>query len=322
MTTQTTIPASRDPVLHVTGLTKTFGQGELAVTAVGGVDLDVHPGEVVLIMGPSGSGKTTLLLMLGAMLRPTAGAIQVGGLDIAGAPERRLPALRAHRFGFVFQDFNLLSALTVAENVELACNLAGVTGHPAHQRARVLLERVGLGRRLGFRPEQLSGGEKQRVAIARALANDPPLILADEPTANLDSAIGRQVARLLRQLATEDRRAVVIVSHDTRLNEIADRVLWLEDGTFRELATMATDPVCGMTVPRHDHPHLQGDNIVWWFCSVACREEFTADPGRFAANQGPVGTAIRGRSRSAAAPRPDHEHQQGAPQTTGYTLGG
>jgi len=137
MTTQTApVLASRDPALHVAGLSKTFGHGELAVTAVGGVDMDVHPGEVVLIMGPSGSGKTTLLLLLGAMLRPTAGVIQVGGLDIARAPERRLPSLRARRFGFVFQDFNLLSALTVAENVELACNLAGVTGHGARQRAR------------------------------------------------------------------------------------------------------------------------------------------------------------------------------------------
>jgi putative ABC transport system ATP-binding protein len=294
MTTQPmTVPASRDPALHITDLTKTFGQGELTVTAVGGVDLDVGPGEVVLIMGPSGSGKTTLLLMLGAMLRPTAGVIQVGGLDLARAPERRLPGLRAHRFGFIFQDFNLLSALTVAENVELACNLAGVTGRRARQHARALLQRVGLSHRLGFRPEQLSGGEKQRVAIARALANDPPVILADEPTANLDSAGGRQIARLLRQLATEDDRAVVIVTHDTRLEEIANRVLWLEDGTFRELATMATDPVCGMTVAQHDGPHLQLDGTVWWFCSTACREEFTADPGRFASNQGPTRPAIR-----------------------------
>ena len=287
MTTQTmTAPQGHDAVLHdavlhVTGLTKTFGQDALAVTAVAGVDLDVHPGEVVLIMGPSGSGKTTLLLMLGAMLRPTSGAIQLAGLDLARAPERRLPSLRTHRLGFVFQDFNLLSALTALENVELACNLAGTTGHAARRRARGLLERVGLAHRLGFRPEQLSGGEKQRVAIARALANDPPIILADEPTANLDSAIGRQVARLLRQLATADGRAVVIVSHDTRLQEIADRVLWLEDGTFRELSTMATDPVCGMTVPQHDHPHLQHDGQVWWFCSTACRDEFTANPDRF-----------------------------------------
>jgi putative ABC transport system ATP-binding protein len=292
MTLATVTPADRQAILHVTGLTKTFGQGALAVTAVGGVDLDVHPGEVILIMGPSGSGKTTLLLMLGAMLRPTAGVIQVGGLDLARAPERRLPGLRARRFGFVFQDFNLLSALTAAENVELACNLAGITGRPAHQRARALLQRVGLSHRLSFRPEQLSGGEQQRVAIARALANNPPLILADEPTANLDSAIGRDVARLLRQLATEDDRAVVIVSHDARLEEIADRVLWLEDGTFRELTTLATDPVCGMTVPQHDHPHLQHDGQVWWFCSVACRQEFAADPGRFASSQAPGRSAL------------------------------
>jgi putative ABC transport system ATP-binding protein len=298
-----TLP-SRNPVLQVTGLTKTFGQGELAVTGVADVDLDVHAGEVVLIMGPSGSGKTTLLLMLGAMLRPTAGAIQVAGLDLARAPERRLPGLRAHRFGFIFQDFNLLSALNAAENVELACNLAGVTGHAAHQRARALLERVGLGHRLGFRPEQLSGGEMQRVAIARALANDPPVILADEPTANLDSAIGHQVARLLRQLATEDGRAVVIVSHDTRLQEIADRVLWLEDGSFRELATMATDPVCGMTVARHDTPHLQRDGVVWWFCSSACRDEFLTNPTHFIHASG-----------DAAGERHDHQPTRWRPHT-------
>jgi putative ABC transport system ATP-binding protein len=136
-----------------------------------------------------------------------------------------------------------------------------------------LLERVGLGHRLSFRPEQLSGGETQRVAIARALANDPPVVLADEPTANLDSA-GHQIARLLRQLATEDYRAVVISSHDILLQEIADRVLWLEDGSFRELATMATDPVCGMTVARQDIPQLHRDGIVWWSCSSACRDEF------------------------------------------------
>jgi len=131
------------------------------------------------------------------------------------------------------------------------------------------------------------------VAIARALANDPPLILADEPTANLDSAHGRQVARLLRQLASEDQRAVVIVSHDTRLEEIADRVLWLEDGTFRELATMATDPVCGMTVPQHDRPHLLLDGTVWWFCSTACRQEFAADLARFTVQSGAVRPATR-----------------------------
>ena len=260
--------------LVVRGLTKTFGDGDLAVHAVRDVDLHVNVGEVVLIMGPSGSGKTTLLLMLGAMLRPSSGSVVVDGIDLATAPERRLPTLRARHLGFVFQDFNLLSALTAAENVELACNLAGTLGKPAHARARELLDRVGLSNRLDFRPDQLSGGEKQRVAIARALANDPKLILADEPTANLDSGHGRDIARLLRRLAREDRRSIVIVSHDDRLREVADRVLWLEDGAFGELETMAVDPVCGMSVDRTTAVFTEVAGQPWWFCSEACRADF------------------------------------------------
>ena len=267
--------------LAVHDLTKTYGEDDLAVAAVRHVDLDVDPGEVVLIMGPSGSGKTTLLLMLGAMLRPTSGTITVDGVDLATAPERSLPPLRARHFGFVFQDFNLLSALSALENVELACNLAGVRGKPARQRATELLTRLGLADRLSFRPDQLSGGEKQRVALARALANNATVILADEPTANLDSAHGRDIARQLRQLATDDGRSVVIVSHDDRLREIADRVLWLEDGQFRELAAMVTDPVCGMAVETTSpHRHtLEGRD--WWFCSAYCGDEFVAEPSRF-----------------------------------------
>jgi putative ABC transport system ATP-binding protein len=214
--------------------------------------------------------------MLGGWLRPTSGAIVVDGVDIARAPERELPRLRAHHFGFVFQDFNLLSALDARENVELACNLAGVRGHVAHARATDLLTRLGLGARLRFRPDQLSGGEKQRVAVARALANNAPVILADEPTANLDSAHGRDIARLLRQLATDDGRSVIIVSHDDRLREIADRVLWLEDGSFRELAAMVADPVCGMPVETASAFHRQLGDLTWWFCSEHCRDEFVA----------------------------------------------
>ena len=268
-------------VLSIHDLTKTYGAGELAVDAVRHVDLDVNEGEVVLVMGPSGSGKTTLLLMLGAMLRPTSGSIAVNGTDVATAPERSLPPLRAHRFGFVFQDFNLLSALDALENVEVACNLAGITGKAARQRATDLLTRLGLEKRLHFRPDQLSGGEKQRVAIARALANDAPVILADEPTANLDSGHGREISRILRSLATEDGRSVVIVSHDQRLKEIADRVLWLEDGQFRELTAMATDPVCKMAVETGEGIHAEHDGEVFWFCSAYCRDEFLADPSRF-----------------------------------------
>jgi len=269
--------------ISVRHLTKTFGEGEIAVHAVNGVDLDIEPGEVVLVMGPSGSGKTTLLLMLGAMLRPSSGSVLIDGVDLATAPERRLPALRATHLGFIFQDFNLLTALTALENVELACNLAGTTGHTARQRARDLLDRVGLTERSRFRPDQLSGGEKQRVAIARALANDPTVILADEPTANLDSGRGREIARLLRRLAEEDGRSIVIVSHDDRLRQIADRVLWLEDGAFRELAAMATDPVCGMAIEPAGNPTVTLDGHTWWFCSAHCHDEFTADPDRFRA---------------------------------------
>ena len=267
--------------VSVRQLTKTFGDGDLAVHAVRGVDLDVRAGEVVLIMGPSGSGKTTLLLMLGAMLRPTSGSVVVDGVDLATAPERRLPSLRASHLGFIFQDFNLLGALSALENVELACNLAGTAGRAAHDRGTELLERVGLANRLSFRPDQLSGGEKQRVAIARALANDPTVLLADEPTANLDSGHGREIARLLRRLAEEDGRSIVIVSHDDRLREVADRVLWLEDGTFSELARMATDPVCGMAVDVSTAPHIQADGDEWWFCSDACRVDFAAHSDRY-----------------------------------------
>jgi ABC-type lipoprotein export system ATPase subunit/YHS domain-containing protein len=202
-------------------------------------------------------------------------------IDITRARERDLPRLRARHFGFVFQDFNLLSALSALENVEFACNLAGVTGKAARDRAHVLLEQFGLGKRLEFLPAKLSGGEQQRVALARALANDPPLLLADEPTANLDSKIGHEVGRLLRSLAVEEQRSVLLVSYDARLKEVADRVLWLEDGTFKDLERMTIDPVCGMAVAQDQGPHYQHDGSVWWFCSIACRDEFVIRPEHF-----------------------------------------
>ncbi len=270
------------PAITVRHLTKTYGEGSVAVYAVRDVDLEVHPGEVVLIMGPSGSGKTTLLLMLGAMLRPTNGSIVIDGVDLATTPERKLPALRAHHLGFVFQDFNLLAALTAIENVEIACNLAGIKGSSAQRRATELLTQVGLADRLDFRPDQLSGGEKQRVAIARALANEPTVILADEPTANLDSSHGRDIARLLRQLAIDNGISIVMVSHDARLKEIADRTLWLEDGAFRQLDAMVSDPVCAMNVQPDDNtPHYEYASTTYWFCSAACRNEFGAAPQHY-----------------------------------------
>ncbi|RZU53210.1 putative ABC transport system ATP-binding protein [Krasilnikovia cinnamomea] len=266
--------------VRVRGLTKVFGTGDTAVRAVDGVDLDAAPGEVVLVMGPSGSGKTTLLLMLGALLRPTAGTVILNGVDVTTAADRQLPRLRARHIGFVFQDFNLLSALTVAENVELACNLAGTRGTAAHHRAADLLDRFDLSHRIRFKPHQLSGGEKQRVALARALANNPAIVLADEPTANLDSSHGLQVARLLRQLATTDQRAIIVVSHDERLRPFADRVLWLEDGHFRHLDQMPVDPVCGVPVPAGG-PHLTHDGHDIWFCADGCRDQYLTNPDRY-----------------------------------------
>ena len=267
--------------LVATGLEKTFGEGTVQVRAIRGVDLEVARGEVVLIMGPSGSGKTTLLSMLGAMMRPTVGSVVVDDVDIATLPEKKLPRFRARSFGFVFQDFNLLSALTAQENVEYALNLAGTSGRAAHERARTLLTKLGLGERLRFRPEKLSGGEKQRVALSRALANEPAVILADEPTANLDSKIGHEIARLLRKAADEQGRSVLIVSHDVRLKDIADRVLWLEDGEFKSVSEMATDPVCGMPVEREGSLHYLFEGTTYFFCSKECRDDFSADPLRY-----------------------------------------
>jgi putative ABC transport system ATP-binding protein len=217
------------PLLEVEGVTKRFGSGRTEVVAVDGVDLATGRGEITLVMGPSGSGKTTLLTMIGCLLRPSAGRIAIDGVEVTALPTREHARVRRTLVGFVFQTFNLLDALTAQENVEVALNIGGVKGAEAARRARTLLEEAGLAGRLEFLAQGLSAGERQRVAIARALANQPPLLLADEPTANLDSLHGREVMALLRDLTTQQRGAVV-VSHDERLRAIADRVVWLEDG--------------------------------------------------------------------------------------------
>lgn len=267
--------------LQVAGLTKRYGSGAAQVVAVKGVSLEVAPGEVVLIMGPSGSGKTTLLSMLGALLRPSEGSIRLNGTVLTALSERELPRFRLREFGFIFQDFNLLSSLSALENVALVAELAGARRKEARARAAAILTELRLEKRLQALPERLSGGEKQRVAIARALVNNPSLILADEPTANLDSSTGHEVSRLLRHIAKEQGKSVLIVSHDARIQDIADRVLWLEDGEFKEARTLATDPVCGMAVERGKVPHTQWQGQEYFFCSKGCREEFLLQPGKF-----------------------------------------
>jgi putative ABC transport system ATP-binding protein len=216
-------------IVELRAVSKRYGAGETAVQALEGADLQVFPGEVVLIQGPSGSGKTTLLSILGLLLRPTAGQVWVGGRDASALDERALPALRAATFGFVFQGFNLFPALTALENVAVPTRLKhGARG--TEDEASRLLEAVGLGHRLHAMPDQLSGGQKQRVAIARALGGNPPVILGDEPTAALDSKTALGVMELLRGLARQRGRAVVVVTHDSRLDRFADRVVRVEDG--------------------------------------------------------------------------------------------
>jgi len=215
--------------LETRALSMVYGTGDTAVRALDGVDFEVAAGQVMALMGPSGSGKTTLLMILGCLLHPTAGSVWVEGQALAGLSSRELAQLRLRRMGFIFQSYNLFPALTAAENVQVALELKGRD----LGEASALLELVGLaGRRRNF-PAQLSGGEKQRVAIARALAGDPPILLADEPTAALDSVNGRAVVRLLGDLAHAQGRAVVIVTHDPRIGELADRVVHIEDGRIQ-----------------------------------------------------------------------------------------
>jgi putative ABC transport system ATP-binding protein len=219
------------PLLALRGVSKTYGAGETAVQALAGADLDVFGGEVLLIEGPSGSGKTTLLSILGLLLAPTSGRVAVGGRDVTALGERDLPAIRAATFGFVFQGFNLFPALTALENVAMPLRMKGqLRGDDADDEARRLLGAVGLADRLHHLPADLSGGQKQRVAIARALGGNPPVILGDEPTAALDSKTALAVMDLLRALAKERGRAVVVVTHDHRLERYADRVVRVEDG--------------------------------------------------------------------------------------------
>ena len=267
--------------LRIENVSKRYGSGATEVSAVKDVSLTVEPGEIVLIMGPSGSGKTTLLSMLGALLKPTKGTIQLNGTMISELNENRLPEIRLRQFGFIFQDFNLLSSLTALDNVAIVAELAGLRRSEARKKAALLLVELGLEKRLSFLPEKLSGGEKQRVAIARALVNDPILILADEPTANLDSKIGHEIMRLLRHIAKEQGRSVVIVSHDQRIKDIVDRVLWLEDGQFREMVTMVSDPVCGMSLESGNAIEMDWNGQRYYFCAQGCKKEFSENPEKF-----------------------------------------
>lgn len=221
--------------IETQNLTKIYQEGKIEVTAVQPADLTLQEGEVVGLFGPSGSGKTTLLSILGCILKPSAGSLKIYGHEVSTLDEGRLPAIRKEYISFIFQGFNLFPALTAFENVLLGLRMKGMTGKNAEQRTADMLCEVGLGERMHFLPRDMSGGQRQRVAVARALSADSPIILADEPTGNLDFANGRKVMELLKQLAAEQKRCVVVATHDNRIEDIFDRTIYMEDGKISRI---------------------------------------------------------------------------------------
>jgi putative ABC transport system ATP-binding protein len=235
--------------LQLRNVTKTYQMGEVQVHALRGLNLAVQEGEFVAIVGPSGSGKTTTLNLIGGLDSPTSGELIVAGTNIADYDEEELTAYRRDQIGFIFQFFNLLPTLTARENVEFALELVERNGHKVHQRALALLDKVGLAERADHFPSQLSGGEQQRVAIARALAKDPPILLADEPTGNLDFRMGQKVLRVMQDLNRQEGRTVILVTHNTIIGRIGDRVVHLRDGQVADVEV-------------HEQP-LDAEQIEW-----------------------------------------------------------
>jgi putative ABC transport system ATP-binding protein len=221
-------PAGRDAVVAARGVSKRYGEGDAAVEALRGADVDLRRGEFTAIMGPSGSGKSTLMHILAGLDRPTAGTIAIDGLEIGGLKDRELTKLRRDKVGFIFQSFNLLPTLTAAENIALPMT---ISGRKLDARwFEELVETVGLTDRLGHKPSELSGGQQQRVAVARALVSRPAVLFADEPTGNLDSHTGDEVLQLLRRSVDELGQTIIMVTHDAHAAVTADRVLFLQDG--------------------------------------------------------------------------------------------
>lgn len=216
-------------ILQTHRIEKHFQEGREVVTVLRGIDFEVGRGEIVALEGPSGSGKTTFLSILGCILTPSSGEVLIEGAPVKA---RSLAEVRRRSLGFVFQQFNLFPSLTAIENVEYALNVKGLKNRGARTEAARVIEAVGLGDRQNFLPRELSGGQKQRVAIARALAGNAPILLADEPTANLDSQVGSQVLEMFRALARKENRALVIVTHDPKVRTIADRVVKIQDGAL------------------------------------------------------------------------------------------
>ncbi len=218
------------PIIEITNITKTYNENTVPVHAVRGVDLNIEEGEFSAIIGPSGSGKTTFLNMIGGLDVPTKGSVKIGGQDIANLSSKQLIDFRLHNIGFVFQAYNLIPVLTAAENVAFIMELKGVSKSERMKRAKELLEQVGIGDKINRRPKELSGGEQQRVAVARALASKPKFILADEPTANLDSKSTSDLLDLMADLNNELNMTFLFATHDQRVMNRAERIITLTDG--------------------------------------------------------------------------------------------
>ena len=225
----------RDIVIRAINVKKHYGQGEGVTKALDGVTLDVYRGEYLSIMGPSGSGKTTLFNMIGGIDAPTDGMVFIDEIDVAQLDSYELAWMRCHKIGYIFQTYNILPVLTALENLTLPMLFAGLTVEEARDKAAEILGRVGLGDRIFHRPYELSGGQQQRVAIARAIANDPVIILADEPTGNLDVHTGQEIIDLLLQLKEEEGVTVISATHDMKMLRASDRILWIRDGTIQRL---------------------------------------------------------------------------------------
>ena len=222
-------------IVRTRGVRRVYKMGKLELEALKGIDLEIKRSEYVSIMGPSGSGKSTLFNMIGALDKPTSGKVYIDEVDVAQLDAYELAWLRCRKIGYIFQTFNLIPVMTALENVTLPMIFAGLSTDESIDKAVDLLETVGLGDRVQHRPLELSGGQQQRVAVARALANDPAIVLADEPTGNLDRQTGREIIELLRRLNTEKEVTIISATHDLKMLDVSDRIVWVEDGKIAKI---------------------------------------------------------------------------------------
>ena len=238
-------------IVRVSGVTKVFHLGKVELEALRGIDLEIAPGEYISIMGPSGSGKSTLFNMIGGLDKPTSGKVFIDEVDIAQLDAYELAWLRCRKIGYIFQTFNLIQVMTALENVTLPMIFAGMGNDVAVEKGLRLLELVGLGERFRHKPAELSGGQQQRVAIARAMANDPAIILADEPTGNLDLTTGGEIIELLKRLSQERGATVISATHDFKMLSASDRVVWIRDGRIDRIEDREQLSISvGQIVPR------------------------------------------------------------------------